>query len=109
MPASGWRFVFQKLLLQLLPLGRPGLPEPSLDSTVLLFTLLISILAGAAVGVIPALRATSFNPWEQLKTVSRVSEGRKSSRLRNLLVVAQVAISVVLLIGSGLLIRTMTE
>jgi putative ABC transport system permease protein len=105
----GLAIVFQKLLLQLLPLGRPGLPEPALDFTVLLFTLLVSVLAGAAVGVVPALRATSFNPWAQLKTVSRVSEGRKSSRMRNLLVVAQVAISVVLLIGSGLLIRTMTR
>ena len=105
----GLAILFQKLLLQLLPLGRPGLPEPSLDSTVLFFTLLISILAGTLVGVIPALRATSFNPWEQLKAISSVSENRKSTRLRNLLVVAQVAISVVLLTGSGLLIRTMTE
>ena len=107
--AIGLAIVFQRLLLQLLPLGRPGLPDPELDTTVLLFTLLVSILAGAAVGVVPALRATSFNPWEQLKTVSRVSEGRKSSRMRNLLVVVQVAISVVLLIGSGLLIQTMSR
>ncbi len=105
----GLAVLFQKLLLQLLPLGRPGLPQPTLDTTVLLFTLLVSILAGAAVGVVPALRATSFNPWEQLKTVSHVSEGRKSSRLRNLLVVGQVAISVVLLVGSGLLIQTMSR
>ncbi|MEX1309874.1 MAG: ABC transporter permease [Candidatus Sulfomarinibacteraceae bacterium] len=105
----GLAVVFQKLLLQLLPLGRPGLPEPALDVTVLLFTLLVSILAGVSVGVVPALRATSFDPWDQLKTVSRVSEGRRSSRLRNLLVVAQVAISVVLLVGSGLLIQTMTR
>ena len=100
---------FQKLLLQLLPLGRPGLPEPTLDTTVLLFTLLISILAGAAVGVIPALRATSSNPWEQIKNVSKISVGRKSNQMRNLLVVAQVAISVVLLVGSGLLIQTMSR
>jgi putative ABC transport system permease protein len=105
----GVAVLFQKLLLQLLPLGRPGLPEPSLDATVLLFTLVISVLAGAAVGVIPALRATSFNPWEELKAISRVSEGRRSSRVRNLLVAAQVAIAVVLLIGSGLLIRTMVR
>ncbi len=105
----GLAIVFQKLLLKLLPLGRPGLPEPTLDAAVLCFTLLVSVLTGAAVGVIPALRATSFNPWEQLKTVSRISEGRKSSRMRHLLVVAQVAISVVLLIGSGLLIHTLTR
>lgn len=105
----GFAILFQKLLLQLLPLGRPGLPEPALDAAVLLFTLLISIVAGAAVGVIPALRATPGNPWEQLKAVSRVSVGRRSSRIRNLLVVTQVAISVVLLIGSGLLIRTMSQ
>lgn len=105
----GLAVLFQKLLLRLLPLGRPGLPEPALDGAVLLFTLLISIVAGAAVGVFPALRATSCNPWEQLKTASRVSEGRRSSRVRNLLVITQVAISVVLLIGSGLLIRTMSQ
>jgi putative ABC transport system permease protein len=105
----GLAVAFQKLLLQLLPLGRPGLPEPALDLTVLLFTLVVSILAGVSVGVVPALRATSFDPWNQLKTVSRLSEGRRSSRLRTLLVVAQVAISVVLLVGSGLLIQTMTR
>jgi putative ABC transport system permease protein len=101
--------LFQKLLLQLLPLGRPGLPEPSLDATVLLFTLLMSVLAGAAVGVIPALRATSYNPWEELRAGSRVSGGSRASRARILLVVAQVAISVVLLVGSGLLIQTMVR
>jgi putative ABC transport system permease protein len=105
----GVAVLFQKLLLRLLPLGRPGLPEPSLDVTVLLFTFLISVLAGAAVGVIPAVRVTSFNAWEEVKAISRVSEGRRPSRMRNLLVVAQVAISVVLLVGSGLLIRTMVR
>ena len=105
----GLAVLFQKLLLQLLPLGRPGLPEPALDSTVLLFTLLVSILAGTAVGLVPAMRATPSKPWEQLKTVNHVSAGRRSSRMRSLLVVTQVAISVVLLIGSGLLIRTMSQ
>jgi putative ABC transport system permease protein len=105
----GVAVLFQKLLLQLLPLGRPGLPTPSLDAAVLLFALIVSVLAGAAVGVVPALRATSFHQWQQLKTGSRASEDRRSSGFRNLLVVAQVAISVVLLVGSGLLIRTLVH
>jgi len=105
----GFAVLFQKLLLELLPLGQPGLPQPALDTTVLLFTLTISVLAGAAVGVVPALQATSIKPWDHLKTISQVSEGRRSSRMRNLLVVAQVASSVVLLVGSGLLIQTMSR
>ena len=98
---------FQRLILRLIPVGRPGLPEPSLDGTVMLFTLLISLLAGMIVGVIPALRVTSVSPWVHLKTASLTSEDKGSSRIRNLLVVSQVAISIVLLVGSGLLIRTM--
>jgi len=105
----GLAVLFQRLLLQLLPLGKPGLPEPTLDSTVLIFTVVVSVLAGLAVGVVPAFRATPRQPWEQLKTTSRVSGGRRSTRMRSLLVVTQVAVSVVLLIGSGLLIRTMTQ
>ena len=98
---------FQRLILRLIPMGRPGLPEPSLDGTVMLFTLLISLAVGITVGGIPALRVTSVSPWVHLKTASLSSEDKRSGRARNLLVVSQVAISIVLLVGSGLLIRTM--
>ena len=102
-------FAFLRLLLRLLPLGRPGLPEPTIDGAVLLFTLGVSILVGVGVGVVPALRATSYQPWAHLKAATKMTEGRRGTSLRNLLVVVQVAISVALLIGSGLLIRTMAN
>ena len=101
--------LLQKLLLRLLPMGDPGVPLPSIDAGVLFFALVISIITGLFVGVIPALRATSFHIWQQIESSNRTSEGRRSTRLRSAMVVAQVAISVALLIGCGLLIRSMVN
>jgi len=102
-------FLIQRLLLRLLPMGDPGVPLPSIDGGVLLFALLISVVTGLAVGILPALRATSFHIWQQIDSSNRTSEGKRSARLRTTMVVAQVAISVALLIGCGLLVRSMAK
>jgi putative ABC transport system permease protein len=100
-------YLFQDLLLQLLPMGRVGIDRPVIDQAALAFTLIVSILTGLTVGVIPALRGTSVDPSQQLKTGARSSDDFHGTRLRSGLVVLQVAISIALLIGSGLLIRSL--
>ncbi len=76
------------------------------DTRVLVYTLLLSLLAGVAFGLLPALRATRTDLVSTLKDEGAAFGGRlMRSRLRNGLVVAQVALSMVLLLVSGLLLR----
>jgi len=102
-------FLFHYLLLRLLPLGDPGVPIPTIDGTVLLFALAISVVTGLVVGIVPALRGTSRNVWQKLETSTRSSESKSGTRLRTILVVVQVAMSVGLMIGCGLLVRSMVN
>ncbi len=102
-------FLFHYLLLRLLPLGDPGVPIPTIDGTVLLFALAISVVTGLLVGIVPALRGTSRNVWQKLETSTRTSESKSGTRLRTILVVVQVAMSVGLMIGCGLLVRSMVN
>jgi len=99
-------YLLQGVILQLLPVGELGMERPVIDSTALVFTLLVSVATGLVVGVVPALRGKATDPAQQLRSASRASEDVKSSRLRSGLIVLQVALSVALLIGSGLLIRS---
>jgi putative ABC transport system permease protein len=100
-------YVFHNLLLRLLPPGDPGVPVPTIDAGVLLFALAISVATGLIVGAVPAVRGTSFNIWQKLGSATRTTEGKSGTRLRSGMVVVQVAMSVVLLVGCGLLVRSM--
>ena len=100
-------FVFQGLLIRLLPVGQLGITQPAIHAPVLFFALGISIATGILFGVVPALQGTIINLSQQLKTGTRATWVRGSSMLRNGLVVLQVAISVMLLIGAGLLIQSL--
>ena len=86
----------------------PRAGEISIDGTVLVFTLLISLLTGVAFGVLPAL-PSRLNLVGALKEGGAATGGSRSSRIRAALVVAQVAVSVVLLVGAGLLVRSLRE
>jgi predicted permease len=96
-----------KLLVALGPTSLPRLQEIGIDPTVLGFTLGISLLAGVLFGLFPALRHGEPDTVSALKEGGRGSSAGKRQHLaRNALVVTQMALALVLLVGSGLMIRS---
>ena len=96
-----------QLLLYLQPVQLPRLNEITIDPTVLLFTLGVSLFAGLLFGAIPVVKYARPEVASTLKDASRgSSEGRERHRARNTLVVAQVALAAVLLVASGLMVRS---
>jgi predicted permease len=92
----------------------PRLHEIAIDWRVLLFTFAISVVAGVLFGLAPALRLSTLDLHGSLKDASRGSAGAsvvwgRGRNLRRLLVVAELALSVMLLIGAGLLIRSFSH
>ncbi len=85
----------------------PTMGDVSLDAGVLLFAVVLSLLCVIAFGIIPALVGTGFRLRGSLGESTRATGGGASSRLGRALVVAQVALSVVLLVAAGLLGRTL--
>lgn len=98
----------QRLLLAVLRVdsGPLGISELRLDPAVVAFAVAVSLLTGVAVGIIPALRATRVGLSDALKGSTRSSTPRGGARLRLALVASQVALSLVLLLGSALLVRS---
>jgi predicted permease len=97
-----------ELLRTLAPATLPRVDEISIDPVVLLFTVVISLSTGILFGLIPVLKLGTVNA-AALKDGGRVSsDGPVRQRTRNTLVVAEVAMALVLLIISGLMIRTFT-
>jgi predicted permease len=91
----------------------PNLPRTSeirLDGTVLAFTLAISVLTGIVAGLAPAMRLTKANVSDSLKLgLGRTDAVAGGRRLRSALVVAEVALSLMLLVGAGLMVRTLAQ
>lgn len=96
-----------RLLVAMGPSSLPRLEEISIDPLVLLFTLGISLAAGLLFGIIPVFKYAGAHLGSALRQGGRsLSEGRERHRARNVLVVSQVALALVLLISSGLMLRT---
>jgi len=103
----GIAYVANRVLVSLSPATIPHIGESSVDGQVLAFTLVVAILTGIVFGLAPALQSTGQKLGEALKESSRGSSGGFGrARLRNLLVVAEVALSLILLIGAGLLLKS---
>ena len=105
--AAGWGLM--KGLLALAPAGLPRIEEVRLDGEVLLFAAVASIVSGLVFGLLPAIHASSLSGQQTLIRSGQASAAGQSHRIRRALMVVEVALAVILLVGAGLMIRTMQQ
>jgi putative ABC transport system permease protein len=99
-----------RLLVKLAPASLPRTTEIGVNGSVLLFTLVTCVLVGLLFGAAPALHASRPHLADTLKDAARGSSaGTAKGHARKLLVVAECALALVLLIGAGLLVRTLSR
>ncbi len=95
------------LLVALAPQNIPLLNEIKTDPTVLSFTFITSLLTGVSFGLAPAFQTSKLNLNEALKAVSKAAtQSAQRSRMRQTIVIAEIALSLVLLVGAGLTIKS---
>ncbi|HKS27512.1 MAG TPA: ABC transporter permease [Pyrinomonadaceae bacterium] len=87
----------------------PYLRGLSMNRTVLLFTLGVSLLTGMVFGLAPALQSAKLNLQETLKEGGRTSSASSHRRLRNLFVVSEIALALLLLVGAGLMMKSLVR
>ncbi len=103
----GLAYAAVRALIALAPGNLPRLDNISIDATVLLFTFVVSIVAGLLFGAIPVFKYAGLRVAAGLRGGGRTSSAsRERHRARSTLVVVQVALALVLLVSSGLMIRT---
>ncbi len=102
-----------QLFRAIAPADTPRLTEISLDSTLLWFSLLTSLVAGVVFGIVPARRAAHMDPNETLKEGAGINLGAarsaRQSRLGNALVTLEVALAFILVVGSVLMTLTLSR
>ena len=96
-------------ILALIPHDLPRLDEIHLDSRVFLFAFALSLVTAVAFGLAPALEAARTNLNDRLKSSGRGTKGGPQPRLRMLLIPAEIACAVVLLMGAGLLAKSLLQ
>jgi len=92
-----------KLIVALAPADIPRLGTVQIDARVLCALFLLTVFTGLLFGMLPALQALRTGPFEALKSAHRASATMRESRLFHALIVAEVALSLILLTGAGLL------
>jgi predicted permease len=98
---------FKNAILSLAPADIPRLSEVDVSASVLFFAFLISLVTGVLFGLAPALQAANPDRVENLREGGRgAGTSRRHTRLSRVLVVSEVALSIVLLAGAGLLLRS---
>ena len=103
-------FFSRKFLLQLVPESLPHLNDISINWGVLLFSLAVSVVAGIVFGLAPAWLMSRFDVNSTLRKEGRGSSGsRERSRARQILVISELALSLVLMVAAGLLLRSFWE
>src|SRR5579862_6743236 len=99
--------LLKNAIINLAPADIPRLNEVDISASVLFFGFLISVVTGVLFGLAPALQAANPNQLENLREGGRGSGvGRRHTRLSRVLVVSEIAFSLVLLAGAGLLLRS---
>ncbi|CAA9231547.1 MAG: Acidobacterial duplicated orphan permease (function unknown) [uncultured Chthoniobacterales bacterium] len=97
------------ILVSLVPQNIPRISEIRLDGAVLGFTLLVSLATGVLFGLAPAFQASKLDLRSSLNEGGRGSAGGAKHRLRNALVIAEVALALLLLTGAGLLLKSFSR
>ncbi len=95
-----------KLLIALSPPNSPRFDEIRPDARVLAFTLGLTVITGLVFGLVPALQAARVDLNERLKEAGRGAGSASHNRLRSLMMVSEIALSFMLLVGAGLLIKS---
>lgn len=95
------------VLKSILPLNNPRFAQASIDWQVISFVVALTIVTGLGFGFAPALSASKLNLAESLKSRGQQSTGISGIRLRSWLITAEVALAVILVIGAGLLIKSL--
>jgi putative ABC transport system permease protein len=96
------------LLLSLNPASLPFVNEVRVDAKVMAFTFAVSLLTALVFGIAPALQASKLNLSESLKeSGSKATDSKSRHRLRGWLVASEVALAMVLLVGAGLMIKSL--
>jgi putative ABC transport system permease protein len=105
---AGLAFVGTDLLVSLAPIGTPRISTVQVDGRVLAFTAALTLAVGVVFGVVPALRAGRTDFHDALREGGRGADlGRGGGRMRNALIVGQVALALLLLVGAGLFIQSL--
>jgi putative ABC transport system permease protein len=94
------------VLMSMLPEGAPRLAHIGIDYRVLTFALVVSALTGILFGIVPALHASKLDVTSALKEGGRGAESLRRTSARNLLLIGEVALSLMLLVGAGLFIKS---
>jgi len=100
--------VTKDALVSLAPASLPNLGRVALDTRVLTFTTIVALGTGLAFGLLPAWQVSRTRPTEALRTTDRAVTGTWALKSRQGLMVAEIALSTLLLVGAGLMLRSLT-